>query len=184
MARFTFKCENEDNDTVNTIEFTAYSIHQVLAKVEQFIQGTSEFEIDGYLDIVQPQYEADDDEEEDEEEEEYKPSSSVIFKSMADDLIKNPPSMFDDTIQISLDDVRFDNMYNMTCAHQDDIIRFDDIKIEPFDFSLPGNTMIVGIDTLNNCPLCNLPKSVMETNKCWDEKCPFGTFEEIKISQR
>ena len=102
--------------------------------------------------------------------------SSNVFAHMAKDLQKNPPKMSEelkfDEIKIDIGNINFDQydyMGNMgipsgagedriTGAGQDDIVILSGIS---------------SVDYLaDNCPVCNLPKNVMATSKCWDEKCP------------
>ena len=97
---------------------------------------------------------------------------SSVFAHMAKDLQKNPPTMSEelkfDEIKIDINEFHFDNMGVTGAAGEDRItggLGQDDIVI------------LSGADYLaDNCPVCNLPKNVMATAKCWDEKCPL-TFD-------
>lgn len=155
MYKFKFVREDQNSGEHNTLEFSCSQFAEssyIQKKFDQFLAGS------GY---------------ENEDEKPPAPSASV-FKHMADDLIKNPPSANSmitpiDEIKININDFNFDNMYNVTGAGQDDIIiSLGDVKKEPFTFTDP-----------NNCPMCNLPKNIMAANKCWDEKCPISFDSQI-----
>jgi hypothetical protein len=171
MAKFTFKCESQNSDTINTIEFTTSSVHVVLQKLEQFLRSSgSDFEIDGYIGVLQPEYDTKDDED----------STSVnVFRNMSDDLIKNPPYMDSlskiDEIKIDLDNINFDYMGNMGGsvitggAGEDTIQSYDKIVVD-----------------LNqeNCSLCKLPVNVMRMHQCFDPQCPSNAYRREYHSEK
>jgi hypothetical protein len=167
MAKFTFKCESQNSDTVNTIEFTTSSVHVVLQKLEQFLRSSgSDFEVDGYIGVLQPEYDPKDDEDEDS-------ISLNVFKSMSEDLIKNPPYM--DSFSINLDDINFDYMGNMGGsvitggAGEDTIMSYDKIVVD---------------SNQENCSLCKLPVNVMRMHQCFDPQCPSGAYRREYHSEK
>ena len=151
MYKFKFVREDQVSGELNTLEFSCSPLAEssyIQNKFDQFMAGCG-YEIGEEKPLV---------------------TGASVFEHMAGDLIKNPPNLVPtDEIKININDFNFDSMYHVTGAAQDDIITaFQDIKIEPFQFTDP-----------NNCPVCNLPKNVMAANKCWDEKCPISFDSQI-----
>lgn len=187
--KFTLTAEHDsirESGTKITHEFYATSAEKAIEQFTKFLRGTgvyfegshtihanpkdAEVKITGYSSF-------------DDQISAYK--SSSVFAHMAKDLQKNPPSMNQelkiDEIKIDLNEIdlgHYDfnyihNMDNMgvtggagedriTGAGQDDIV------------------ILSSADYLtDNCPVCNLPKNVMATNKCWDEKCPISFDSKI-----
>jgi len=179
--KFTLIAENEsirESGTKITHEFYASGAEKAIEQFTKFLRGSGVFFEGSHTIHANPKdaevritgYSSFDD-----QINSYKGSS--VFAHMAKDLEKNPPTMSEelkfDEIKIDIGNINFDQydyMGNMgipsgagedriTGAGQDDIV------------------ILSGADYLaDNCPVCNLPKNVMSTSKCWDEKCPL-TFD-------
>jgi hypothetical protein len=180
--KFTLIAENEsirESGTKITHEFYASGAEKAIEQFTKFLRGTgvyfegshtihanpkdAEVRITGYSSF-------------DDQINSYKGSS--VFAHMAKDLEKNPPTMSEelkfDEIKIDINEFNFDNMGvtggagedRITGAGQDDIVILSgaDYLADSADY------------LADNCPVCNLPKNVMATSKCWDEKCPL-TFD-------
>lgn len=182
--KFTLIAENESIRESNlkiTHEFNAYDASTAIEQFTKFLRGSGVFFEGSHTIHANPKdaevritgYSSFDD-----HINSYR--SSNVFAHMAKDLQKNPPKMTDeikiDEIKIDYANINFgqcDYMGNMgitgaagedriTGAGQDEIV------------------ILSGADYLaDNCPVCNLPKNVMATAKCWDEKCPIKFESQI-----
>ena len=147
--KFTFICEPESGTKV-THEFSTQDSFTVEKKFKQFLKNSFDHDI------------------EDED------SNSVsVFRSMSEDLIKNPPYM--DSFSINLDDINFDYMGNMGGsvitggAGEDTIMSYDKIVVD---------------SNQENCSLCKLPVNVMRMHQCFDPQCPSGAYRREYHSEK
>ncbi len=147
--KFTFICEPESGTKV-THEFSTNDSFIVEKNFKQFLKSSFDHDMKDEDSI-----------------------SVNVFRSMADDLIKNPPHM--DSFSINLDDINFDYMGNMGGsvitggAGEDTIMSYDKIVVD---------------SNQENCSLCKLPVNVMRMHQCFDPQCPSGAYRREYHSEK
>ena len=190
-----FNGDEQDVSSKHTTQFRADTLETMLENFEMFLRGAG-FHFDGVIDIVSI-----DDNNNAEEDlraiDEFvaEQIGHRVFSSMVDDLLKD-----DEKITLSgAND--FDNQYtfnfdNMAAGQPTFTVNFDadpnNFSLDSIDISSLSDDYIVSLDSsqipafttenlnldeinisLNEyCEVCNLPKSVMQVHKCYDEKCP------------
>jgi hypothetical protein len=196
MARYTFTCEhfsyNDFGDENNiaskhTTEFRADTLETMIENFEMFLRGSG-FVFDGVIDVV-PMEDSNDCEEDLRAIDEFVSDQRGhrVFSSMVDDLLKDDGKVILSGINDfdNQHSFNFDNMaagqptftvnsienINISSLSDDYIVSFDSNQIPAF------TTKNLNLDEINisfneYCEVCHLPKSVMQSHKCYDEKCP------------
>ena len=153
MAKYTFIYEHEPTPydgtvaTKRTVEFRADSLDQILPEFEHFIRGCS-FIFNGNIDIV-----------EDESYEEYRKETEFDFSNIPkNNFLFGQTMSNDDSIFLSQEEVSLD------LGAAQPAMSFDLSDCETISISLP--------ESVEKCPVCKIPKSIMSSERCYDTMCP------------
>jgi predicted nucleic acid-binding Zn-ribbon protein len=198
MARYTFTCEhfnyndfNGDEQNVaakHTTEFRADTLETMLENFEMFLRGSG-FVFDGVIDVVSVE-DGSDCEEDLRAIDDFvaEQRSERVMNHIVNDLMTNPfkskeqyeinlQGLNESTTVFGASDSDGQYSFNfdtMAGAQPTYTVNFDD---QTEDFTIGGvNLDEINISLNEYCEVCNLPKSVMQSHKCYDEKCP------IKVS--
>jgi hypothetical protein len=152
--KYVFKQIDSYTPSETTVEFEADSLETILEQFEMFLKGSG-YQISGTLDIVYP-----------EEEINYDDINIDLssYGQQSDDIVLNfgaaEPAL----------DLNFETDTSVMAHIAADLLRQNEkqngIKVDFGDYKVKFDSMD------DNCPLCRLPKSVMQSHNCFDEKCP------------
>jgi hypothetical protein len=185
MSKFTFINEQFDYDeytgeqrnlvSKTTREFHGHTLDGVLDEMTAFLRGAG-YHFDGHLDVVSYESEINKiDDELDDLKEEIR--SQRVFDHIVKDLSTNPIKMDENlTFTIAGANDFSDDQYNLnfeTMAGAQPIytVDIDTESLGEINFSL-DSVEKVNLELTEYCEVCHLPKSVMQSHKCYDEKCP------------
>lgn len=197
MARYTFTCEhfnyndfNGDEQNVaskHTTQFRADTLETMLENFELFLRGAG-FHFDGAIDIVS--IGDNNDAKEDLgaiDDFVTGHQSERVMNHIVNDLMNNPfkskeqyeinlQGLNESTTVFGASDSDGQYSFNfdtMAGAQPTYTVNFDELADLTLDKLYLDD---INISLNEYCEVCNLPKSVMQSHKCYDEKCP------IKVS--